>query len=123
MKNTNEVPVSLTECLNANGIALTAASANKVLHGSGFTETRWRASSVEGRRPKSYRAASPKGEQYGGVNEVNAIGSGDPTLLKWLPSKFATLWNHPDVQATLAVMLSEGEVSMKSATAKRSEVF
>jgi hypothetical protein len=38
--NTNELPVSLTEVLNANSIALTAVAANKVLQSAGMTEVR-----------------------------------------------------------------------------------
>jgi len=122
--NTNELPVSLTEVLSANSIALTAVAANKVLHSAGMTEIRWRPSSKSDRPPKSYRAATPLGEQYGAVNENNAIGSGDPILLKYLPSKFAALWAHPDVQATLAAMLSEGEVKWRDGAAQgKSEAF
>jgi hypothetical protein len=117
----NEAPVSLTEALSAHGIGLTAVAANKVLHSAGMTELRWRASSVATRPPKSYRAASPKGEQYGAINEKNSVPSGDPILLKYLPSRFAALWNHPDVQATLQMMLSEGEVRMREPA--QSEIF
>lgn len=120
---TNEPAVSLTEVLSANSIALTAVSANKVLHSAGMTEVRWRPSSVAGRAPKSYRAASPKGEQYGAINEANPVPSGDPTLLKYLPSMFASLWAHPDVQDTLALMLKEGEVRMRDGDAAKSEIF
>ena len=121
--NATEQTVSLTEALSANSIALTAVAANKILHSAGMTEVRWRPSSKADRPPKSYRAASPKGEQYGAVNEINAVGSGDPTLLKYMPSMFASLWAHPDVQATLAAMLHEGEVSLKLEAARHSEVF
>jgi hypothetical protein len=122
--NTNEQPVSLTEALNANAIRLAAVAANKVLHSAGMTEVRWRASSVAGRPPKSYRAATALGEQHGAINESNAIGSGDPILLKYTPSQFPSLWAHPDVQATLAAMLSEGEVKWRDAAAQgKSEAF
>jgi hypothetical protein len=122
--NTNELPVSLTEVLYANSIALTAVAANKVLHSAGMTEVRWRPSSKSDRPPKSYRAATPLGEQYGIVNEANAIGSGDPVLVKYLPSKFAALWAHRAVQDTLAAMLREGEVKWRDGAAKgASEVF
>jgi hypothetical protein len=117
----NEAPVSLTEALIAHGIGLTAVAANKVLHSAGMTELRWRASSVATRPPKSYRAASPKGEQYGAINEKNSVPSGDPILLKYLPSRFAALWNHPDVQATLAAMVKEGEVRVREPA--QSEIF
>lgn len=122
MSATNyETPVSLTDALTAHGIGLTAVMANKVLHSSGMTEIRWRPSSVATRPPKSYRAASPKGEQYGAINEKNSVPSGDPILLKYLSSRFATLWAHHDVQATLQVMLSEGEVRMREPA--QSEIF
>ncbi len=111
MTETNkEVPVSLTEALNAHGIALTAVMANKVLQAAGITELRWRPSSVATRPAKSYRAATPKGEQYGAVNEKNSVPSGDPILLKYLSSRFSILWNSPDVQATLADLVSRCEV-------------
>ena len=124
MSSENEVPQSLTHCLAENGVALTAASANKILRSAGMTEIRWRPSSKEGRPPKQYRAATPLGERYGIVNEANSIGSGDPVLAKYLPSEFAALWSHPDVAATLAAMLHEGEVRYRDGgAAGKSEAF
>ncbi|CAD6514058.1 hypothetical protein LMG28727_00827 [Paraburkholderia kirstenboschensis] len=122
--NKNEQPVSLTEVLNTNSIPLSAVAANKVLHSSGMTEVRWRASSKPGRAPKSYRAATSLGEQHGAVNEVNTVGSGDPILLKYLPSMFPALWAHKAVQDTLAAMLREGEVKYRDGGAQDAgEVF
>jgi len=123
MNQTTEQAVSLTEALNSNSIPLSAVAAGKVLRSSGMIENRWRESSKPGRPPKQYRAATPLGEQHGIVNETSTLPTGDPVLVKYLPSMFSVLWAHPDVQATLAAMLSEGEVSMRSATAKHSEAF
>jgi len=122
--NTNEVPVSLTEVLNANSIALTAVSANKVLAAAAMTETRWRESSKPGRPMKSYRAATVRGEALGIVNEASTLPTGDPILVKYLPSAFPALWASSEVQDTLAVMLREGTVKYRDgAASQQSEIF
>jgi hypothetical protein len=120
---TDEQTCSLTDALGLHGIGLTAAAANKVLHSAGMIENRWRESSKPGRPPKQYRAATPLGEQHGIVNEASTLPTGDPVLVKYLPSMFPVLWNHPDVQETLAVMLKEGEVRMRDGDAAKSETF
>jgi len=119
----NEQLVSLTDALTANGIGLSAANANKVLQGAGMTETRWRNSSVADRPQKSFRAATPLGESMGIINEAATLPTGDPVIIRYAPSKFAELWAHPEVQATLNVLLSEGVIAMKSAGARGREAF
>jgi hypothetical protein len=119
---TNEPTISLTDALALHGIGLSAANANKVLQGAGMTETRWRNSSVAGRPQKSFRAATPLGESMGIINEAATLPTGDPVIIKYAPSKFAELWAHQEVAATLRVLLSEGAIAMKSASAKQ-EIF
>ena len=120
---TNETTISLTDALALHGIGFSAASANKVLAGAAMIETRWRNSSVAGRPQKSYRAATPLGESMGIVNEAATVPTGDPVIIKYAPSMFPVLWSHPEVQATLNVLLSEGAIAMKQASAKQQEVF
>lgn len=120
---TNEPTISLTDALGLHGIGLSAANANKVLQGAGMTETRWRDSSVAGRPQKSYRAATSLGESMGIVNEAATVPTGDPVNVKYTPSQFAVLWAHPEVQATLNVLFSEGAIAMKSVRAKGQEIF
>ncbi|MFM0057080.1 hypothetical protein PQR64_15770 [Paraburkholderia phytofirmans] len=122
--NTNEAPVSLTEVLNANGIALSAVAANKVLAAAAMTETRWRESSKPGRPMKSYRAATVRGEALGIVNESSGLPTGDPVLVKYVPSMFASLWASDEVQEALADLLKAGDVKYRDgAAASQSEIF
>ncbi|MFM0224851.1 hypothetical protein [Paraburkholderia dipogonis] len=122
--NTNEAPVSLTEVLNANGIALSAVAANKVLAAAAMTETRWRESSKPGRPMKSYRAATVRGEALGIVNESSGLPTGDPVLVKYVPSMFASLWASDEVQEALADLLKAGDVKYRDgAAAGQSEIF
>jgi hypothetical protein len=114
---TNEQTCSLTDALALHGIALTAAAANKVLHGAGMIERRWRDSSKPGRRPKSYWAATSLGERHGVVNEVSDRG-GDPVIVRYASSRFRELWASNEVQETLSAMLSEGEVHMREAASQ-----
>jgi hypothetical protein len=114
----DEQPISLTECLNDNGIALTPVAANKILHAAGMLEKRWRDSSKPGRPPKQYRAATPLGEQHGIVNEAATVPTGDPVTVKYLPGMFPALWAHPDVAVTLAAMLREGTVKLRQCEAQ-----
>ncbi|WP_321853873.1 hypothetical protein [Paraburkholderia tropica] len=113
---TNETTISLTEALSSHGIALTAASANKVLHSAGMIERRARESGKPGRPPKSYWAATQLGEANGIVNEqTDHAHVGDPITAKYLPSKFSALWAHPNVAETLRAMLDQGEIKAKTA--------
>ena len=122
--NTNELPVSLTEVLNSNGIALSAVAANKVLAAAAMTETRWRESSKPGRPMKSYRAATVRGEALGIVNEGSALPTGDPVLVKYVPSMFASLWASDEVQEALADLLKAGDVKYRDGAAQDAgEVF
>lgn len=114
----NEQTVSLTDALALHGIGLSAANANKILQGAGMTETRWRDSSVAGRPQKSYKAATALGESMGIVNEAATVPTGDPVIIKYLPSQFSELWAHPEVQATLHLLFSEGAIALKSGKAK-----
>ncbi|MFM0752621.1 hypothetical protein [Paraburkholderia strydomiana] len=61
-----------------------------------------------------YRVATARGLTLGIVNEENAVRRADPVIVKYMPSKFGELWQHPHVVATLRVMLHEGEISMKT---------
>jgi hypothetical protein len=116
--NTNEQAVSLTDALGLQGIGLTAAAANKVLAAAGVIAKRWRASGKPGRPPKSYWAVTDLGKQFA-VEEENSM-SPEPTI-RYRVDAFSALMAH--AKPTLEMMLAEGEVSMKSATAKHSEVF
>jgi len=120
---TEQTTISLTDALALHGIALSATNANKVLQGAAMIETRWRDSSVAGRPQKSYKVATPLGESLGIVNEKATVPTGDPILVKYMPGLFASLWAHPEVQATFRVLYSEGAIAMKSGKAKAQEVF
>jgi hypothetical protein len=122
----NETPVSLTEAMNRAGVALTAAAANKVLHGARIIEKAWRPSSVEGRPPKNYWKATPTGEALGAINVPNddQVHGGDPSSVRYDPTKFATLWASEDVQATFRMMLAEREIKLRDGAASgASQVF
>lgn len=122
--NTNEAPISLTEVLNANGIALSAVAANKVLAAAAMTETRWRESSKPGRPMKSYKIATPLGESMGAINEAATVPTGDPTNLKFDRTRFASLWASGEVQKALADLLEAGDVKLRDgATGGQSEIF
>jgi hypothetical protein len=121
----NEQAVSLTEALNIQGIPLSAVAAGKILLVAGITEVRWRPSGKADRPPKSYKAAtSPLGESLGAVNEVNTIGSGDPTSLRFDRHRFASLWASKPVQEALGELLEASDVRYREqAVSQRSEIF
>ncbi len=124
MKNTNEVPISLTECLSANGIPLSAVSAGKVLLVAGITSVAWRESSKPGRPMKSYKIATPLGESLGAVNEAATVPTGDPSNLKFDRDCFAGLWASKAVQDALADLLEAGDVKLRDGAAHgKSEAF
>jgi hypothetical protein len=112
-KNTNEQAVSLTEALNTNAIPLSAVAAGKVLLVSKLVEVRWRESSKPGRPMKSYKVATALGESLGAINEVSTLPTGDPTILKFIPSMFVGLWASSQVQAALADMLEAGDIKLR----------
>jgi len=121
---TNEQAVSLTEALNANAIPLSAVAAGKVLLVAGVTGVAWRESSKPGRPMKSYKVATPLGESLGAVNEVSALPTGDPTLLKFVPSRFADLWASSQVRAAMTDLLEAGDIKLRDGAAGgKSEVF
>lgn len=117
----NEAPVSLTEALTVHRIPLTAVAAGKVLLVAGITGVAWRNSSKEGRPPKAYKVATEFGERLGAVNEKASVPTGDPSNLKFLLSKFATLWASHPVQDALADLLEAGDVKLREAA--QSEIF
>jgi hypothetical protein len=125
--NTNggEQPVSLTDALNANAIPLSAVAAGKVLLVAKLVEVRWRESSKPGRPMKAYKAATELGLALGAVNEVSALPTGDPTILKFVPGMFAGLWASSQVQAALADLLEAGEIKLRDAgsASPQSEIF
>jgi hypothetical protein len=125
MDNTNEAPVSLTEALNAHGIALSAVAAGKVLLVGGITAVEWRESSKPGRPQKSYKVATTYGESLGAVNERNTLPTGDPTNLKFDRNRFAGLWASRAVQDALADLLDARDVRYRDGAAKgpANEIF
>jgi len=122
--NTNELPVSLTEVLNANSIPLSAVAAGKVLLVAGVTGIAWRESSKPGRPAKSYKVATAFGESLGAVNEAATLPTGDPSHLKFAPGQFASLWASKAVQDALADLLEAGDVKYRDGSAGgESEIF
>ena len=122
--NTNEQAVSLTEALNTNAVPLSAVAAGKVLLASKLVEVRWRESGKPGRPMKSYKAATSAGEALGIVNEASTLHTGDPILVKYLPSAFAGLWASEEVQEALAELLEAGDVKYRDGAAQDArEVF
>jgi DNA-binding PadR family transcriptional regulator len=115
---TNETTCSLTDALALHGIGLTAAAANKVLAAAGVIAKRWRESGKPGRPPKSYWALTDLGKQFA-VEEENSM-SPEPTI-RYRVDAFQALMAH--VKPTLEMMLTEGEIAMKSATSKGQEAF
>lgn len=120
----NEQAVSLTEALAASAIPLSAVAAGKVLLVAGVTDVAWRESSKPGRPPKSYKIATAYGESLGAINESATVPTGDPTNLKFMPSKFASLWSSKAVQDALADLLEAGDVKFRDGAATgQSEIF
>lgn len=115
---TNETTCSLTDALALHGIGLTAAAANKVLAAAGVIAKRWRESGKPGRSPKSHWALTDLGKQFA-VEEENSM-SPEPTI-RYRVDAFQALMAH--AKPTLEMMLTEGEIAMKSATSKRQEAF
>jgi len=124
MSNENEVTVSLTECLNANGVMLSSVAAGKVLLVAGVTGVAWRESSKPGRAMKAYKIATPLGESMGALNEAATLPTGDPSHLKFVPGQFASLWASKPVQAALADLLEVGDIKYRNgAASQQSEIF
>jgi hypothetical protein len=124
MNQSNEQTCSLTEAVNANAIQLSAVAAGKVLLVAGVTGVAWRESSKPGRPMKSYKVATPQGESLGAVNEASALPTGDPVLVKYVPSMFASLWASDEVQEALAELLKAGDVKYRDGAAGgQSEIF
>ncbi|MFM0165678.1 hypothetical protein PQR39_35250 [Paraburkholderia sediminicola] len=117
----NETPVSLTEAINAHRIGLSAVAAGKVLLVAGVTAVAWRMSSKAGRPAKAYKIATAFGEKLGAVNEKASVPTGDPTNLKFSPSKFAALWASHAVQDALADLIEAGDVKLREPA--QSEIF
>ena len=121
---TNEQAVSLTEALSANAVPLSAVAAGKVLLVAGVTAVAWRPSSKADRPAKSYKVATPLGESLGAVNDASALPTGDPTILKFLPSAFADLWASSQVQAAMTDLLETGDIKLRGGAAGgKSEMF
>ncbi|RDU95163.1 hypothetical protein [Trinickia dinghuensis] len=110
---TNEVTISLTEALAANGVPLTAAAAHRVLEGAGMLEGAWRVSSKADREPVRYRIATALGHANGIVNEPNEVRRADPIIVRFVPSKFAALWSPPRVQDALHWLIREQEIAYR----------
>lgn len=55
------------------------------------------------------------------ISNSRPVRSADPVILHFVPSKFGSLWQHPDVVDTLRVMLRENEISMR--TTAHAEAF
>ncbi|MFM0088955.1 hypothetical protein PQR46_18770 [Paraburkholderia sediminicola] len=123
-KSANEQACSLTEALSVNAIPLSAVAAGKVLLVAGVTGVAWRESSKPGRPPKSYKVATALGESLGIVNEASTLPTGDPVLVKYVPSMFASLWASDEVQEALADLLKAGDVKYRDGAAQDAgEVF
>jgi hypothetical protein len=118
MNETNSgKPASLTECLNAHGVMLSSVAAGKVLLVAGITGVAWRESSKSGRPQKNFKIATELGLSMGAVNEAATLPTGDPSHLKFLPSKFASLWASSQVQSALADLLEAGDVRYRDGAA------
>ena len=118
---TKEATVSLTEALTVHMIPLTAVAAGKVLLVAGITGVEWRDSSKAGRPQKPYKVATAYGESLGAVNEKASVPTGDPSNLKFLLSKFPTLWASHAVQDTLTDLIESGDIKLREAA--QSEIF